>query len=379
MFKSVPDLPPSYEEIAHAHPTIPQQQIPSYHDTNTDASFSPSQYTGDVKTPMNNDYCHSSPSFNPRFNQSHCGGGVSIASCSSSSTFHSQQQKQEEGKERGKKRSSGHRKKRRESCTSFSSCLSSSSSSSSSLATPKKNTKSSCKHKSESIMHIKDVNTLLKWEEPFWEGKKFTMMTTNNKIQIHGDIDAKEVHFETTNALIEWKSNFLATKYLKMKTTNAKIDFQSKGQIHVKYDCKIESSNAKLIWEDIELRAKELDIITSNAAIYMNHLHVEKSLQVKTSNAPVELFITSSNPKIQVQVTTSNAPITLHMPKEFIGEFKLNTSGHQKSIIIQDPSNTITFDDDKKPTSRKGYKKKKNGGYLKATTSEGNITILFDS
>ncbi|CAO3647345.1 unnamed protein product [Cunninghamella echinulata] len=380
MFKSVPDLPPSYDEIAHTHPTTPQQQIPSYHNINTDASFPSSQHTGDVKTPMNNDYCHSSPSFNPR---------TSSSSSSICSTFHSQQQQQQqqkqEEKESGKKRSSCHRKKRRESCTSFSSCRSSSSSSSSSKATKNNNndnnnsTKSSCKHKSESIMHIKDVNTLLKWEEPFWEGKKFTMITTNNKVQIHGDIDAKEVHFETTNALIEWKSNFLATKYLKMKTTNAKIDFQPKGQIHVKYDCKIESSNAKLIWEDIELRAKELDITTSNAAIYMDHLHVEKSLQVKTSNAPVELFITSSNPKIQVQVTTSNAPITLHMPKEFVGEFKLNTSGHQKSIIIQDPSNTVTFDDDKKPTSRKGYKKKKYGGYLKAITSEGNITILFDS
>ncbi|CAO3629472.1 unnamed protein product [Cunninghamella blakesleeana] len=228
-------------------------------------------------------------------------------------------------------------------------------------------------------MHIKDSNVPLNWEDAFWEGKKFTLMTTNNKINVNGDIDAREMHLETTNAFIDWRSNFLSTRDLKIKTTNASIHLGPKGQINVKHDCKIETSNAKLIWEDIELHARELNISTSNAKVYIDHIHVDKELNVKTSNAPVELFITSSNPKIQVQVTTCNSPITLHMPKEFAGEFKLNTSGYNKSVIIQDPSNSIKFDEVKKLNSRKGYRLKKNGGYLKATTSEGDITVLFDS
>lgn len=366
------DLPPSYEEIVNTHSRNgPSQQTTNFNNVNTNYSSS-HPLTGDAKTTFSHhshyEQCHTSPSYNPRYNhhhQSYFSEGVP------------QQQQTQQKEEDRMKKCHNKKKKRRESCTSFGSCYSSNSSScsSSSSSSPKKRDK----RKSQSIMHIKDVNIPLNWEDAFWEGKKFTLMTTNNKINVNGDIDAKEIHFETTNAFIEWRSNFLSARDLKIKTSNANINLGPKGQINVKHNCKIETSNAKLIWEDIELHARELNISTSNAKVYIDHIHVAKELTVKTSNAPVELFITSSNPKIEVQVTTCNAPITLHMPKEFAGEFKLNTSGYNKSVIIQDSSNSITFDDVKKLNSRKGHRLKKNGGYLKATTSEGNITVLFDS
>jgi hypothetical protein len=49
-----------------------------------------------------------------------------------------------------------------------------------------------------------------------------------------------------------------------------------------------------------------------------------------------------------------------------------------KAIIIEDRQNSVVYSQDKKESVREGYRSKKSYGSLKVTTTEGNITILFD-
>jgi hypothetical protein len=104
---------------------------------------------------------------------------------------------------------------------------------------------------------------------------------------------------------------------MNIHTSNAKVDLAG-GNITLQRSLKIKTSNARLLFEKIALVAKTISVITSNAEVRIAHAEIGRSLQVKTSNAPVHLFVKSSSGRsIHVDVSTSNAAVTLHMVSPF--------------------------------------------------------------
>ncbi|SAL99467.1 hypothetical protein [Absidia glauca] len=236
----------------------------------------------------------------------------------------------------------------------------------------------------KSSIEMKEVNKRLDWLQPRWYGKYFSLKTTNAMVDVHGSLDAKSVIMMTTNAKVNWRGDSILCKDMDLRTTNAAVDMVG-DKVDVKQSLKIRTSNAQLIYDKPVLLTKDLSAVTTNSEIRMRHAHIKRSISCKTTNAPVNLYIQSipikpkskSPPKINVEVSTTNAPVTIHMPSDFAGEFKLATSP-SKAIIIEDRQNSVVYSQDKKESVREGYRSKKSYGSLKVTTTEGNITILFD-
>ncbi|KAI8083099.1 uncharacterized protein BX664DRAFT_339814 [Halteromyces radiatus] len=266
-------------------------------------------------------------------------------------------------------------------------CSSSYSSTSSSTDLSEGNQKSHRRKKSpsfdkrKSTVEVKENNKKLNWNQDEWVGKLFSLKTTNAMIDVQGSLDAKSISLNTTNAMITWRGKGIQCKEMDLRTTNAKIDLTG-GDIDVRRECKIKTSNARLIMNDSKLMTKELSLVTSNAEIRMNNLLIRKSITAKTSNAPVILYIrqhplAKPDAKIHVEVSTSNAPVTIHMPSNFAGDFKLTTSS-TNAVVMDDPQQQIVYNDVKKSAAREGYRYKKSRGSLKVSTSLNDITIAFD-
>ncbi|KAI8337452.1 hypothetical protein BC941DRAFT_470342 [Chlamydoabsidia padenii] len=276
---------------------------------------------------------------------------------------------------------SGHSKARRLSCSSEKSSSSSSSSYSSASSHSSQSDRCRGKRRASSSVEQKENNKALKWTQPLWQGKRFFLQTKNAMVNVSGSLEARRsIQLLSVNGAVQWTGKSMNATNIKMHTANATVGL-SGGNISVKRDLDIKTSNARLLFDTTALIAKNISVVTSNAEIRVLHAQPTRSLVVKTSNAPLRLFVKPSERrsgrKINIEVATSNAPIIVHMPSNFAGEFKLTTSKN-RAVTIEDRQDAIVYNNDKKGNDREGHRIKKHGGSLKVTTSNNDITVVFD-
>ncbi|KAI8334373.1 hypothetical protein BC941DRAFT_432825 [Chlamydoabsidia padenii] len=247
---------------------------------------------------------------------------------------------------------------------------------------PTEDTKAPKFNNRKTSIEMKGVNKRLDWLQPDWFGKIFSLKTTNAMVDVQGGLDAKSVTMVTTNAKVKWKGRSILCKEMDLRTTNAAVDLVG-DSVDVTGTLKLKTTNAPLSYDKTILLAKDISAVTTNSEIRMRHAHIKRSLCCKTTNAPVNLYIQSVStksksklpPKIMVEVTTTNAPVIIHMPSDYAGEFKLTTT---KAIVIEDQQNKVVYNSEKKELLKEGYRSKKSYGSLKVTTTEGDITVIFD-
>ncbi|ORX47756.1 hypothetical protein DM01DRAFT_1410130 [Hesseltinella vesiculosa] len=223
----------------------------------------------------------------------------------------------------------------------------------------------------------KESNKSIHLSAPHVQGKRMLLTTSNGNIDVNSKVEFRKcIDWVTSNGNVQWRGPHLSTKRLHITTFNGKPVLH--GQLDVSKEIKIKASNAAILGDHLYMadnKRTHVEMVTSNATVHLPHLRINRSLLVKTSNAPVEMCISSSEAhRISIKVSTSNSHIVLHMPAAYAGTFSLISSG-KHSVNVHDPEGRVEL---KKEGSHKSGRRGRGNSELMAKTSEGSIDLYFD-
>ncbi|KAI8878140.1 hypothetical protein K501DRAFT_228929 [Backusella circina FSU 941] len=148
-----------------------------------------------------------------------------------------------------------------------------------------------------------------------WHGRESLALTTSNgRILLDGPkvTASGSIQLTTSNAAILTKD--LVAPLVKVKTTNG----------HIAID---------------HVNATDAEIISSNAKVEVSSSHIEKSIQVKSSNAAMFVRVDQGK-RIIADVKTTNGSPTLYMPLDYEGSLEAKTSSNNKVVLV-DPTHWL--------------------------------------
>ncbi|KAI9366511.1 hypothetical protein BD770DRAFT_376365 [Pilaira anomala] len=141
-----------------------------------------------------------------------------------------------------------------------------------------------------------------------WSGETIRLVTSHRDIKIGQIIAGNSIYIENSNAAIYINENSEAKHRIDIRNANGLIE--ALGRLVADDNIKIQTSNELVQLE--HLVADDIFVENANKPVRIKVVESKVQVVVKTSNAPIDLYVAEEK-NIRVVVSTSSAPVNLHM------------------------------------------------------------------
>ncbi|KAI7884396.1 hypothetical protein K492DRAFT_36992 [Lichtheimia hyalospora FSU 10163] len=218
-------------------------------------------------------------------------------------------------------------------------------------------------------LDIKTINAMIRMQGG-WFGQRLELETEHGEINTAGPIVTSDnAHMKAIGGAIRVGS-IMSRNTIDLKATNGAIHVS--GSLQADSQITAETSNAEIHLDTV--KARDLDVITSNGWIQLNHA-IAPHITAQTTNDRINVQV-EDVVEPNVELITSNGPIIAHVTTYFAGSIQVSTSANNQAIV-QDAWNRVDLDIDE-PSMKQGNRLGGGNGHLTLSTTNADASIFLD-